>query len=716
MSYNKQQVDDIIRYTSCGEHCFNMCIVKVRIRDGRIIAVEPDDTVNPGLPREDAQLAEDLIDKCMIQVRPCAKGYMHTSYLYDPNRVKYPMKRVGKRGEARFERISWAEALDTIAAKLVEVKQKYGPFSIVDQDKDSFLLSPWFGAGCGGWGSHSSQGSDAPRLWVLGKVTGGRNEANLFKSRLIVLWGFNPTSTQSNTPSYNLLRARERGIPIICVDSRYTPSAEALANQWIPIRPTTDVAMMIAMANVWFKEDLCDKEFIEKWVEPEGLQRWKAYVLGTDDSVDKTPQWAEGICGVPAETIAEFARLYAMSKPVNLYTGGTMGRQFFGENAVRAAMYLQALTGNTGIPGGAPPSPRKPAVDWQRAPGTYESPTLGVHFRWPLAVNLREKLDQGEISVDEYNHAVGNVPGNEPPNIQMVILHGTNPVMTHPDINTNIRAFKKLDSVVVFSYYADNPGARYADILLPQIHRAFEGRDVRGSDLFQMGSNLNGRYFIYCQKCVDPPGEIKSREWIWVQIARRLGIADQYSPHLADVPDDSWDEVVEDLHREAYERWMTRKDVIPLKPPSWEDFQKKPVFRWEIEDPYDSYKRAMERGENPFRLTASGKVEFYSKDLGKGPEYLADDFPAAVREGARPGHIPAPRKWYGGGNLPPMAQMTMGGKATYHSKDLEKYPLLMSSPHSLFRVHTLHDNQPLLNKDCYRHAVWINVSDAGARG
>ena len=103
--------------------------------------------------------------------------------------------------------------------------------------------------------------------------------------------------------------------------------------------------MMIAMANIWFKEDLCDKEFIKKWVDPDGLQHWKEYVLGTADGIDKTPQWAEKICGVPAETITEFARLYARSKPVNLNTAWSLGRQFYGENGIRAAMYLQALTG-----------------------------------------------------------------------------------------------------------------------------------------------------------------------------------------------------------------------------------------------------------------------------------------------------------------------------------------------------------------------------------
>jgi len=85
-----------------------------------------------------------------------------------------------------------------------------------------------------------------------------------------------------------MIRARERGIPIISIEPRYTPTAETVASQWIPIRPTTDVAMMIAMANVWFREDLCDKEFIKKWVEPEGLRQWKDYVLGVSDGIERT--------------------------------------------------------------------------------------------------------------------------------------------------------------------------------------------------------------------------------------------------------------------------------------------------------------------------------------------------------------------------------------------------------------------------------------------
>ena len=197
-------------------------------------------------------------------------------------------------------------------------------------------------------------------------------------------------------------------------------------------------------------------------------------------------------------------------------------------------------------------------------------------------------------------------------------------------------------------------------------------------------------------------GEIKPGEWVWIQIARSLGLAELYSPRLANVPDDLWDETIEDLHKEAYEKWAAREEIAPLNPPSWKEVQKKPIFRYEIKEPYYPFKDDLQSGKNPFRGTESGRIEFYSRKLAKGSSYLAaNEF--------------YPGKCYGGGNLPPMAQMTKGGRDTFHSNDSEKYPLLMSSPHSSYRVHSFLDNNLWL-RDCYRHAVWMNVSDARARG
>jgi anaerobic dimethyl sulfoxide reductase subunit A len=723
---NESNHGDIIRYTSCGYHCMQTCIIKVHIRDGVVVACEPDDTINPGIAREDGVLSDEAINQGYVQARGCVKGYTQGRILYDPKRLKFPMKRVGKRGEGKFERISWDEALDTIANKLIETKKNYGPYSILHQPYTqlqmcSFPLEPWFGGSFAGWDGHSAGGSINPKEWVMG-APGRENlllqdEANLFKANLVVMWGRNPVSNLSGGWEFNLSRVKEKGIPIIFIESRYTPSVEFLADQWIPIRPTTDVAMMIAMANVWFKEDLWDKEFARKWIEPEGLQKWTAYVLGTSDGVDKTPQWAESICGVPAETIIDFAHLYIRSKPVNLNVSLTIGRQFYGENPVRASMYLQALSGNIGIPGGTAGAETglitgkhrgpNPSVDFKRAPPIYQPPIIILQWGWPRAIDRREDLDFGKISKEEYNAIIGNTADNEPPNIQTVILDGCNHLNNMPDINMTIRALKKVDFVMITAQYTEHPAARYADILLPQIYTAYEGRNCwmfSAKDLFRGGVNVSS-YFMYIQKCVEPPGEVKSHDWVWTQIAKRLGIAELYNPRLVNVPDDRWDDAIEELHKEAYEKWAKMKEIAPLNPLSWEEFQKKPVFRRKIDPIEYAWRGELASGENPLKLTDSGKMEFYSKDIAKGPQYMAH---SQVPPGSG--------QCFGPGGLPPMAEMTMGGRDNFFGKDADKYPLLMSSPHALYRVHSFLYNEPLLNGDCYRHAVWISVADAKARG
>jgi anaerobic dimethyl sulfoxide reductase subunit A len=172
---------------------------------------------------------------------------------------------------------------------------------------------------------------------------------------------------------------------------------------------------------------------------------------------------------------------------------------------------------------------------------------------------------------------------------------------------------------------------------------------------------------------------------------------------MAHVPDGEWDEAIEELHREAYEKWANMDSIASLDPPTWEDFQNKPVFRYKIERPHFPLQEDMENGRNPFSLTASGKIEFYSDLLAKGSQYLADN-EAYAGSGI----------CYGGGNLPPMAMWIHGGKDTFYHEDVIKYPLLMSSPHPYYREHSFQDNNPWL-QDCYRHAVWINTADARAR-
>jgi anaerobic dimethyl sulfoxide reductase subunit A len=191
----------------------------------------------------------------------------------------------------------------------------------------------------------------------------GQPAARLLNSRYIIMWGWNPAEMRDGTNSDYFVRlAHENGARVVCIDPRHSLSAAALADEWIPIRPGTDAAMMSAMAYVMLTEKLYEAEFVRThcvgWDESqmppgaEGAETYSDYLLGLHDGTPKTPEWAETITAVPAATIARIAREYATIKPGVLYQGYGMQRRAYGEQVVRAGCVLAAITGNVGIPGG----------------------------------------------------------------------------------------------------------------------------------------------------------------------------------------------------------------------------------------------------------------------------------------------------------------------------------------------------------------------------
>ncbi len=312
-------------------------------RDGVVTRIETDDGEEP-------------------QVRACARGRAYRQRLYAPDRILYPLKRAGEKGEGKFVRISWDEALDTVVRELKRVKETYGPASILFRQSGGDVgtlhraLAHYrllcLAGGCSEtWGIFSYEAGTFAELVTYGAVAAGSTRDNFLDSRLIVMWGWDPAVTvQDMNTAWYLARAREGGIRIVSVDPRYTASAAAFADQWIPIVPGTDTAMMVAMAYVIITENLHDQKFIDTYSL--GFDHFKDYVLGTEDGVPKTPAWAEAITGVPAATIASLAREYASTKPAALIAGIAAGRTAYGEQYHRAAMVLATITGNVGIRGG----------------------------------------------------------------------------------------------------------------------------------------------------------------------------------------------------------------------------------------------------------------------------------------------------------------------------------------------------------------------------
>jgi anaerobic dimethyl sulfoxide reductase subunit A len=355
-SLGEKMVKDLTTIVPTGGcyDCGGRCVLKVHVKDGKMIRVETDDGDAP-------------------QLRACAKGRALRKQVYSPDRLLYPGKRVGERGEGRFARISWDEALDTVAAELTRIKETYGSEAIIvqtlagssgmlhssNQSVRRFLKS------CGGftstWGDVSGEGAIFGARATYGTLTNANNRDDLIHSKLIILWGIDPVTSLygTNTP-FQIKQAKEAGAKIIVVDPRFTESAGLLADEYIPIRPGTDTAMFAAMAYVMICENIHDSEFLQKYTI--GFDHYKNYVMGEEDGIPKTPQWAQAKTGVPVEKIVSLARQYATLKPGALLAGMGPGRNAFGEQFHRAASTLAAMTGNIGIHGGNAAGFERPPV------------------------------------------------------------------------------------------------------------------------------------------------------------------------------------------------------------------------------------------------------------------------------------------------------------------------------------------------------------------
>ncbi|MDO8490394.1 MAG: molybdopterin-dependent oxidoreductase, partial [Dehalococcoidia bacterium] len=332
----------VVMSTHCS-HCGGACLLKVHVADGVIRRIETDDGDDP-------------------QYRACAKGRAMRQRVYAPDRLLYPLKRTGERGEGKFRRVSWDEALDTVAHELKRVSAAYGPDAILFKRSGGDLgaihnraphlrLLSMMGGCSTVWGTHSFEGGIFAQVATYGTVATSNTRDDLPNSRFIVLWGWNPTDTvlQCNTAWY-LAQAREAGARVVAVDPRFTNTAALGDAHWIPIRPGTDAAMLVAMAHVIIREKLQDQSFIDRYTV--GFDLFKAYVMGEEDGIPKTPVWAEAITGAPAAVIENLARDYATIRPAALIAGIAPGRTAYGEQYHRAAATLAAMTGNVGVHGG----------------------------------------------------------------------------------------------------------------------------------------------------------------------------------------------------------------------------------------------------------------------------------------------------------------------------------------------------------------------------
>ncbi len=699
--------------TSCAHNCGSRHALIAHKKGDVIVRLSTDD----GRYQKDGFFGKDTEEE--PQLRGCLRGRSYRQRLYSAERLLYPMVRVGERGEGKFKRVSWDEALNFVAMKMLQIKNTYGPTALVDQsyagasygvlhksDQIEGLLGRFLGMfGCrtSSWSVPSYQGTTTSSRWTFGTIEDGNEDDAYAHSKLIIMWGWNPAYTFHGGNTFYYMRlAKQRGCKFVLVDPQYTDSAAVYDAWWIPIRPNTDAAMMAGMAHYIFTNNLQDQAFIDKFCQgmdegtmpdwakdtPNGKENFKDYILGKYDGTPKTPEWAAAICGVSAADIVKLAEMYAKTKPAALKASWSPGRNAFGEQYNRMAAALQAMTGNIGVLGGCAEGVGKA---WHPEAVAYPyDEWANVWFasiksdRWAHIVLNYPNVKREEVGLWPRNDQLDGVI----PNIKGIFWQGSNWFNQLTNINKEIEAVKKLELVVCMDSTI-TPSGLYADVLLP-VATHFERHDVALPW-------YKGHYYIHRPKVIQPMGESKTDFQIFTELAYRIGELDPqgygmfgklYNPKA----DRSYF-LNPDAVDEAYltDWWNNRVMHHHHIDMTWEEFKGYGIYKFLLKEPHVGFRAQIEQGV-PFQ-TPSGKIEILVNELAWVQDWTKTKYGE---------HVPSIPKW-----IEPWESL--------NSAKTKEYPFHLVSPHPRWRTHSIFNNCAWL-RETYEQECTLNASDAKKLG
>jgi anaerobic dimethyl sulfoxide reductase subunit A len=689
--------------TSCAHNCGSRHMLVAHKWNDVIVRLSTDD----GRYQRNGYFGKDTNEE--PQLRACLRGRSYRQRLYSAERLLYPMLRVGERGEGRFKRVSWDEALDFVVKKSVHIKDTYGPTALVDQsyagasfgvlhksDQIEGLLGRFMGMfGCrtSSWSVPSYQGTTFSSRMTFGTIEDGNEDDTYAHSKLMIMWGWNPAYTFHGGNTFMYLRmAKQRGCKFVLIDPQYTDSASAYDAWWIPIRPNTDAAMMAGMAHYIFTNNLHDQAFIDKFCQgmdagtmpgwAKGKENFKDYILGKYDGQPKTPEWASEICGVPAKDIIKLADMYARTKPAALKASWAPGRNAYGEQYNRMAAALQAMTANIGVLGGCAEGVGK---GWHAEAVAYPYDQYSnIWFqaiksdRWAHCVLNYPNVKREEIGLWPRQDATdGQIP-----NIKGIFWQGSDWFNQLTNINKEIEAIKKLELVVCMDSTI-TPSGLWADVLLP-IATHFERHDVALPW-------YKGHYYIHRPKVIEPMGESKTDFQIFTELAYRIGgnvFGQAYNPKA----NRDYFNINENVD-EAYLRewWETKVMAHQHVDMSWDEFKHRGVYKFHLHRPLVAFQDQIEKGK-AFQ-TASGKIEILSGQLAQITDWKKTMYGYEIP------YIP---KW-----IEPWESL--------NSPKTKEYPFHLISPHPRWRTHSIFNNCAWL-RETYEQEVTINAADARKLG
>jgi molybdopterin guanine dinucleotide-containing S/N-oxide reductase-like protein len=720
--------------------------VSVYVNDGVITRVRPlqvdGDDLRPWTV-EDTKGGKHSPGKKMF---PGPEAMAVRSQVYSKDRILYPMKRVDfdpngernpqNRGKSGYERISWDEALDMVANEMKRIREKYGPEAITALDQDhhnwgivGYRFGPFFRffntigfTEClhnpDSWeGWHWGVPHTIGYWWQLGVPEQYDILEDLMKySEQIVFWSIDPDWTRC---AYNGMESAQwlqwmidSGKQLVFIDPYCNYSAARMADKWIPVRPNTDAALALAIAYVWIKEGTYNKEYVaDKTV---GFEEFTKYVLGESDGTPKSPEWAAEITAVPARTLEDLAHEWAAKKTTVSGCGMGAGcRVAYGHEYPRLVVLLQAMQG-LGTPGvnlwgNIQSAPADYSVQFPgyadldammsfsraatiKAINPVQQKTyrlmlpdmiLNPPVRWMGEGFCGQSMDQ-HFAEFEYP-----MPGHS--EIHMYYRYGGASMGTMCEGNKQVLMYQspKLE-MVVNQDWCWCTETKFADVILPACTN-FERNDIgewgEAGGYLKWGTlGSNYRVITYQQKCIEPLGESKSDYWIFSELAKRLGVWNEFSD--GGKLEDDWIKAYFDVSdlpkRVSWEDFLEKGYHIINAPPA-EEYKSTVAFRWYAEGrPCDTpdWMNPMLQTDTPERLaTPSGKIEFVSGTLAK---HTPDD----------PERQPIPRyipSWEG-----------------HESELFKKYPLQLITPHPRYSFHTHFDKKGCFIADIPGHRILID--------
>ena len=511
----------------------------------------------------------------------CAKGQAAPQWVYSPDRLKYPLRRIGAKGEGKFERISWEEAVNIIAVTLKQQKEQYGPESLAIlapamRTYNAYLKRFLTVHGSPNYG-HSGICA-LQRAFAFMYTLGDKPEAQIDQSDLIIFWGRQPvfSGPAMNAPKA-LLRAKDRGAKIIAVKPSVEPDV-AKADIWVPIRPGTDAALALAMLYVVVTENLIDHEFVAKWCY--GFEQLQEHIQ------KYSPQWAQEITGVSAEQIYQIARLYATTRRACIDLGNGVEHAPSANDAIRAIAILIAITGHLDRPGG----------NVFNITGVSRLQPKDITLRERLTPEMGKKLLGPEFPLEfqpfiegytsAYYRVLESVLTESPYAPRTIIAPGTQPAVSTRGSQYVIKALKKLDFYVVIDV-TRTADMNYADIVIP-VTTPYESDHPY--EMF--GGRIMARH-----KVIEPLGDYKSIYEFFLELAVKMGYG-------ADFWDGSIEQCLDDQLR-------------PLNL-TYAELKKYPVgLEYEKTQPrtYENYSQVFNRKSPKLDQTPylpHGKVEIYN--------------------------------------------------------------------------------------------------------